>query len=657
MVGRYALSLALLAAASPAASQVTPREIAEIADISGLAASPDGRWLAYRVERPSTADNRIDAEWFIVAADGRTSPRSLGQLGTALSNDAGSILPGEIGWTPDSRSIVVRALVDERVGLWRSAIDGSGFSPAIVADGDVENFALLPDGTLVVRQLPSRAETMRAEEREREAGILVDGRTDLAAPLFRGGIVNGRHATQRFTGDWFNRAPLLGERPPILRTWKLDTGEERPLSKGEISALADRPTLELPAAPAAALEAAGACIAGPACADATLRLSSWIGALGGRIVMALRDGAYRQTLYIWSPETGNVRKLASGEGLLAGNRLESTACAPVPDAVFCVEAAPSIAPRLVRIGFNGRKTIIASPNGYPGDDGLLAETVAWQVSGSRASGILIRPKIPGRLPLFVTYYRCAGYPRGGLGDEWPLRALAASGIAALCINALPGGAKAEDRYGLAMAAVRAAIDELDRRGIADRNRVGMGGLSFGSEVTMWIATHSDMLRAASIASLQMGPAYYWFNARPGREMFTANLEQYFGVGSPDDDPDGWRRMSAASNLDKLEAPLLLQLPEHEARQTIELISKVATAEIGETHIFPLAPHIKVEPRQRLAAYNRNLDWFRYWLKDESDPDPKKAAQYQRWAAIRAARDALSSERSQRSISAISSNRK
>ena len=36
-----------LLAASPAASQTTPREVAEIADLSGLALSPDGKWIAY----------------------------------------------------------------------------------------------------------------------------------------------------------------------------------------------------------------------------------------------------------------------------------------------------------------------------------------------------------------------------------------------------------------------------------------------------------------------------------------------------------------------------------------------------------------------------------------------------------------------------------
>src|SRR3546814_13345872 len=69
----------------------------------------------------------------------------------------------------------------------------------------------------------------------------------------------------------------------------------------------------------------------------------------------------------------------------------------------------------------------------------------------------------------------------------------------------------------------------------------------------------------------------------------------------------------------------MQFPEQEARLSIELVSRLATAGIGETHIFPYAPHIKVEPRQKLAAYERNLDWFRFWLKSEIDPAPASAA--------------------------------
>src|SRR3546814_9062143 len=91
-----------------------------------------------------------------------------------------------------------------------------------------------------------------------------------------------------------------------------------------------------------------------------------------------------------------------------------------------------------------------------------AEKIGWQAGGSRASGILIRPKIPGRLPLFITYYTCAGYVRGGTGNEWPLRALAAHGIAALCINAVPGDTTKDARSRRAQAAVESETKLLSR---------------------------------------------------------------------------------------------------------------------------------------------------------------------------------------------------
>lgn len=211
MVERAAVALLLLAAASPAASQTTPREIAETADISGLSASPDGKWVVYRIERPSTASNRIDVDWYLVGSDGTAPPRALGRLGTAMWNDVGTVTPGEAKWSADSKTIIVRALVDGRVALWRSDIDGSGFTRLVEREGDIETFAIAPDGALIFREGPARGEIIRAEEVERESGVLVDGKTDLAQPLFRGALINGRPATQRFSGEWFDRVPLLAE--------------------------------------------------------------------------------------------------------------------------------------------------------------------------------------------------------------------------------------------------------------------------------------------------------------------------------------------------------------------------------------------------------------------------------------------------------------
>lgn len=635
----------VVAAATPASGPLTRpttiREIAETADLSGLVASPDGNWVAYRVERPSTATNRIDVDWYVVAADGRSPPRRLGRLGTAMWNDAGTLVGGEARWSPDSRRLVVRALVDGRVALWSSAVDGSGFHPLVAGEGDIEAFAFAPDGGLITSEGPARDLIMRTEDAERETGILIDGRTDIAQPLFRGALINGRPASQRFSGDWFDREPLLAQAPRTFVAHDISTGAARSANERERALLAPVPhpallsLADLPAPLRTLLEAQNVCADRRGCSADRLRFSTWIARDGGGIV-ALRDFANRQSLHIWASGTNSLTPLARSEGLLSGGRFDFLPCAATPDAIFCVEAAAALPPRLVRIALDGTKSIVDAPNPDPAPDGLVTEPMTWEVNGVRASGVLIRPAIQGRLPLFVNYYRCDGYLRGGTGDEWPLRALAASGIAALCINSVAGGETAQQRYDLAMSVVSAAIDLLARRELVDPSRVGMGGLSFGSEVAMWTATHSNLLKAVSIASISVEPTYYWFNARPGRETFTQSIG-YFGLGHPDEDPAGWDRMSASRNVERITAPVLMQMPENEARQSIELQSRLATARMGEMHIFPLAPHIKVEPRQKLAAYQRNLDWFRYWLQGYQDPDPAKADQYRRWQTLGARR--------------------
>ncbi len=665
MVSRAALLMALLAVAPPAASQVTPREIAETADISGLVASPDGEWLAYRIERPSTLTNRIDVDWYIVPADGSAPPRALGRTGEAWWDDAGVVAAGEGKWSPDSRHLVVRALVDDRIALWSSPVDGSGFELIAAGEGDIEAFAFGADGSLVTSEGPARDRIARAEERERESGILVDGRTDLAQPLFRGALIRGRASSQRFSNDWFDRAPLLASEPRKTET-RTPEGTERLATESEATLLAPLApswlvvTSDLPMNLRAAVESRGTCKTKVGCPADAPHLSWWLPRAGGDALVALRDADYRQTLLSWSAETRDLTLLASSPGQLSGGRFDFDPCTAATDAVFCIEAAPDIPPRLVRIDWSGQKRVIDSPNPYPNPnpdrDGLLVETIAWQASGSRASGVLIRPKIPGRLPLFVTYYNCAGYLRGGVGDEWPLRAMAAHGIAALCINAVPGEG-GNKRYARGTAAVEAAVKHLSDRGIVDAAWVGMGGLSFGSEVTMWTAMHSDILKAISIASVQMEPSYYWFNARPGRETFSETLRKTWNLGAPDETPDQWKTLSPALNIDRIKAPILMQFPEQEARLSIELVSRLAIARMGETHIFPYAPHVKVEPRQKLAAYERNLDWFRYWLKGEKDPSAAKADQYRRWAKLGSRETPASTARTQRSISPISIKRK
>ena len=101
------------------------------------------------------------------------------------------------------------------------------------------------------------------------------------------------------------------------------------------------------------------------------------------------------------------------------------------------------------------------------------------------------------------------------------------------------------------------------------------------------------------------------------------------------EPERWKAVAPVFNTGKIRVPVLFQMPEMEARKVPELYSRLARAGTPtELYAFPGAAHIKIQPRQRVAVYERNFDWFRYWLEDVRDPAPAKAAQYRRWDALR-----------------------
>ena len=50
---------------------------------------------------------------------------------------------------------------------------------------------------------------------------------------------------------------------------------------------------------------------------------------------------------------------------------------------------------------------------------------------------------------------------------------------------------------------------------------------------------------------------------------------------------------------------------------------------AELYCYPNKDREPKHPQARLATMQRNVDWYRFWLKDEEDPDPARAEQYDR----------------------------
>jgi dipeptidyl aminopeptidase/acylaminoacyl peptidase len=648
----------------PAQANPSNRELVEVTDVASLSASADGRFAVFRTERATVLGNSYLLEWYAVDLQSG-SVRPIAGGGQPIYADPGLLESSEPLWLPDGRSILFRALVDGAIGVWRASVTGGRAVPLIVRDADIEEIGLSPDGRAVNYRIgPSRAEIERAERQEYDSGILVDGSVDLAQGLYRGGSINGRMATQRLVGYWYGRSGLLWRSPRQKRRFDLATGRDRPVGEpqmpgaaattagSDVTAHASSTGGEIAQATwdgfsgslALRAQGAGSAVRCRELMCATRRISSLVWRPSRReLVVTFTDRQRRQSLYLWDPGANRLRLVVASDGLLAGGRRNGLPCAVTASYAVCVAAGPASPPRVVQVSLDaGRETILFDPNAaMRADYRATVEFLDFKGrSGTAFGGVLLTaPGAPERpSPLFINYYNCEGFLRGGEGDEWPLPALLDAGFAVACLNSAPfkGEQFAPATYRAGLEGVRAAVALLAERGLVDPRKVGMGGLSFGSEVAMWVAIYSRLLGALSVSSAQVEPAQYWLSAQPGTDHAYFR-RKVWGLGPPDQTPSQWRLVSPALNARRITAPVLFQLPEQEARQMPELYARlVAAGTPTQLHAFPEEAHVKIQPRHRLAVFERNLDWFRYWLQNYRDPDAAKTGQYQRWAALRLA---------------------
>ncbi len=95
-----------------------------------------------------------------------------------------------------------------------------------------------------------------------------------------------------------------------------------------------------------------------------------------------------------------------------------------------------------------------------------------------------------------------------------------------------------------VASAKAAIDEMVRRGVADRNRVAIGGHSYGAFMTANLLAHSDLFAAGIARSGAYNRSLTPFGFQSEERTFWQAPEVYF-------------KMSPFMHADKVNEPILL----------------------------------------------------------------------------------------------------
>jgi dipeptidyl aminopeptidase/acylaminoacyl peptidase len=253
---------------------------------------------------------------------------------------------------------------------------------------------------------------------------------------------------------------------------------------------------------------------------------------------------------------------------------------------------------------------------------------------------------PGkRYPLiFTTYHSGASFLRGGVGDEYPIQVFAANGFAILDFDSgsdrslTPGDFEtAILRWQSPIEGMQAAVAKLNDMQLIDPTKVGITGLSHGAELVAYAISHSQLFKAA-IASGPVGYGPYFFYMA---NTFWHEYSAHLGLGGW---PEGaasanWHRISPTLNADRINAPLLVNAADTEYVAGLDLI--VSLEELRkpvEMFIYPNELHVKNQVKHRYEIYERNLDWFKFWLKSEEDRDATKAEQYARWHKLKKIRN-------------------
>jgi dipeptidyl aminopeptidase/acylaminoacyl peptidase len=165
--------------------------------------------------------------------------------------------------------------------------------------------------------------------------------------------------------------------------------------------------------------------------------------------------------------------------------------------------------------------------------------------------------------------------------------------------------------------VMAGIDNLIARGIADRDRLGIAGWSYGGYMSAWAITQTPRFKAAVVGA----GVSDWASEFGTESLATAQYDHWF-YGVPHERADGFVKSSPITHLRNAKTPTLILHPENDV---IDPIGQGQQLHRGLKHlgvetefvIYPREGHGPQEEKHLLDINRRLLRWFDSHLKTAS----------------------------------------
>ncbi len=484
--------------------------------------------------------------------------------------------------------------------LWRIGADGDGATPVSAADDHVWAFAWSPDGTRIaaITAPTAEANTLYGEARLVLYEIAEDGAAATAQEV--GPAAIGIHEPLLVWSRDGRTLFTLGAPPDRFPETYLQAYEARPGAGAPRDLLGALPgTLAWIGRPTDAAQVIGLVHQG----------------MRSLLVRITEDGQVSEPLGLGSgPDVVNSVTASADGRVLA---LSGGNAARLPD--LWLWSADSGTRRLTEVN-------PWLPSRTLGRQQRLSWTSA---DGQEIEGLLVLP--PGERPEagYPLVVQIHGGPMGQWFDscqlnwhDWAQR-LAARGLAVLLPN--PRGssgrgngfvhANVGDIGGGDLQDVLAGVDRLIAEGLADSERLGIGGWSYGGTLTAWAIGHTTRFRCAVVGA---GCCDWlsWTGASDirlfGHLMFDRDMARDGGAH--------WER-SAIRHIGKARTPTLILHGEDDARVPVGQGRELYTAlrHTGTPVEFVVYPHeghlIKARAHQR-DLLERISRWFTRYLIDQ-----------------------------------------